>query len=380
MIVYDTIQTKYSYKTEDLDRIIELFHKRNLYDEYCCTQENISDFIMSIEKFMSNIQSNEEMVTLERHETEEEAREYFGTEFVSQFDQLLTMLDRQETVVAIHGTHPEVCSSICDNGLRNTGPSLPSTAVSQNMAYGQNDMHYDDYEGLLNWGHKNYKGLVIVAVPYECYYKEGLWNHFRDSEYVGYGAQNYKIDPDFIVGYIDVNNKKIVLNPKYNRQHNYEGYKVDTELFREKKGYDNEKLRQSAISFSNMIRDREICSHYVIEEENEDTIDVSKIPIVIEDLICVFNAIKRGSPNCMTEDAYKSLLASLDGGFKDFKKLLPLLKTAEQIKKEKEESFSMFSDNPELVQSTEQFSDFGDFDWGDFSNWDEQFEQSKMNL
>ena len=114
-------------------------------------------------------------------------------------------------------------------------PSLSGTAVQQSMAYEQHDMHYENYESLLNWGHKEYKGLVILAIPYECYYKEGLWNHFQKTDSSAYGGQDYRIDPDFVVGYIDVDNKKLVINPKYNRQHNYEGYVKDNELFKEKK-------------------------------------------------------------------------------------------------------------------------------------------------
>ena len=85
------------------------------------------------------------------------------------------------------------------------------------MAYGQADICYNDYEGLLNRKHREYKGLVVIAVPYECFYKEGLWKKFQDTDSAIYGGEDYRIDPDFIVGYIDVYNKDIVLNPKYNR-------------------------------------------------------------------------------------------------------------------------------------------------------------------
>ena len=74
---------------------------------------------------------------------------------------------------------------------------------------------------------------MIVAVPYECCYKEGLWRKYQNTDSAAYGGQDYKIDSDFIVGYIDVENKNIVLNPKYNRQHNYGDYLRDNDMFRE---------------------------------------------------------------------------------------------------------------------------------------------------
>ena len=134
--------------------------------------------------------------------------------------------------------------------------------------WGQHEMHYDNYESLLNWGHKNYKGLIILAIPYECFYKEGLWNKFQDTNSSAYGGQDYKIDPDFVVGYIDVTQKKIVLNPKYNRQHNYEGYIKDIELFREQLDMDNSKIKQAIIESETLLKQE---SAYHQEKSEEET-------------------------------------------------------------------------------------------------------------
>ena len=121
----------------------------------------------------------------------------------------MTELDKQQTIVALHGTYPDKCPKICEEGLKYLYPSISSTAVSQSMAYGAGEMHYDKYEELLNWRHRNYKGLIMIAIPYECYYKEGLWNHYQETGNVMYGAQDYKINPDFIACYIDVDEKEI---------------------------------------------------------------------------------------------------------------------------------------------------------------------------
>ena len=316
MIKYNAVQNRYLYRTDDIDKILDIIQNGRFYNSDYCTQENVSTLVKAVEEFMKHIEVIQENVVLERHETEEEAREYFGEEFISKFDQLITELDRQETIVAIHGTREEVCPMICEKGLQYRSPSLSSTAVLQDMAWGQHEMHYDNYESLLNWGHKNYKGLVILAIPYECYYKKGLWNKFQDTNSSAYGGQDYRIDPDFVVGYIDVTQKKIVLNPKYNRQHNYEGYEKDYELFREQLDMDNNKIKQALIETEALLKE-ELANHREkpVEETKKEQIDISRIPYVIEDLIGTFNSIKLGFPDGMTEERYKYFLEQLSCGF-----------------------------------------------------------------
>ena len=382
MIKYNAVQNRYLYRTDDIDKILDIIQNGRFYNSDYCTQENVSTLVKAVEEFMKHIEVIQENVVLERHETEEEAREYFGEEFISKFDQLITELDRQETIVAIHGTREEVCPMICEKGLQYRSPSLSSTAVLQDMAWGQHEMHYDNYESLLNWGHKNYKGLVILAIPYECYYKKGLWNKFQDTNSSAYGGQDYRIDPDFVVGYIDVTQKKIVLNPKYNRQHNYEGYEKDYELFREQLDMDNNKIKQALIETEALLKE-ELANHREkpVEETKKEQIDISRIPYVIEDLIGTFNSIKLGFPDGMTEERYKYFLEQLSCGFNDIVEAVPLLKTNDQVRKEKEEKFSMFNDDSKTINSAEQASDFDwgeDFDWETDAEWETQTDKNKF--
>ena len=379
MIKYNAVQNRYLYRTDDIDKILDIIQNGRFYNSDYCTQENVSTLVKAVGEFMTHIEVIQENVVLERHETEEEAREYFGEDFISKFDQLITELDRQETIVAIHGTREEVCPMICEKGLQYRSPSLSSTAVLQDMAWGQNEMHYDNYESLLNWGHKNYKGLVILAIPYECYYKEGLWNKFQDTNSSAYGGQDYRIDPDFVVGYIDVTQKKIVLNPKYNRQHNYEGYEKDYELFREQLDMDNNKIKQEMIKIEELLKQElDYNQEKLKEESKKEQFDISRIPYVIEDLIGTFNSIKLGFPDGMTEERYKYFLEQLSYGFNDVVESIPLLKTNDQVRKEKEEKFSMFNDDSKTINSAEQASDFEDFDWGEDFDWETQTDQNKF--
>ena len=382
MIKYNAVQNRYLYRTDDIDKILDIIQNGRFYNSDYCTQENVSTLVKAVDEFMTHIEVIQENVVLERHETEEEAREYFGEDFISKFDQLITELDRQETIVAIHGTREEVCPMICEKGLQYRSPSLSSTAVLQDMAWGQHEMHYDNYESLLNWGHKNYKGLVILAIPYECYYKEGLWNNFQDTNSSAYGGQDYRIDPDFVVGYIDVTQKKIVLNPKYNRQHNYEGYEKDYELFREQLDMDNNKIKQEMIKIEELLKQElDYNQEKLKEESKKEQFDISRIPYVIEDLVGTFNSIKMGFPDGMTEERYKYFLEQLSYGFNDVVESIPLLKTNDQVRKEKEEKFSMFNDDSKTINSAEQASDFdwgADFDWETDAEWETQTDQNKF--
>ncbi len=340
MIKYNAVQNKYLYKTEDIDKIIDTIEGGFFYDLDNCTQEKVAELAKTIEDFMSNIQIVKEEVELKRHETEEEAREYFGQDFIDKFDKLLTTLDNEETIVTIHGAPVGGCPGICEKGLIYKSPSINSAAYQQQMNYGQKEMHYGNYEGLLNWKHKDYKGLVIVAIPYECYYKEGLWNHFQNTDAGAYGIGDYNIDPDFIVGYIDVENKQIILNDKYNRKHDYTGYVKDSELFREQLDMNNSKLKQELIELEQQ-KDEDYSNYS--SQNNKGTYDISMTPYTISDLIGLFNSIKLAYPNGMTESGYNRLLKELSNGFNEVLKNISLLKTDEELRKEQEKREAMIN-------------------------------------
>lgn len=372
MIKYETTENKYLYDPKSIDEIINLINSSNYYDEGYLTQENVSMLVNTINNFLNNIKAVPHRIIKEKRETEEEAREYFGQDFIQEFDDLLTLLDKQETIVSIHGTRPSVCPIICEKGLQYKFPSLDSTAVQQSMAYGQHDMHYESFESLLNWGHKNYKGLVILAIPYECYYKEGLWNHFQYTNSSAYGGQDYRIDPDFIAGYIDVNEKKIVINPKYNRNHNYDEYEKDMDIFREKVGMDNETIRKQIIESEKLLSSKVVKNNLPSFNNEDKTIDLSMVSGYIEILIGIFNSIKFGFPDGMTEDRYRNFLEELSNSFSIIKKSIPLLKTQAQLEQE-QQRFDAFDPLP-LQSQTE--SDNEDFDWS-FDDWGEDVVQEE---
>lgn len=369
MIKYETTENKYLYNSKTLEQIIDLLKSGHYYSKSYLTQENVSILVYAIDTFLNNLQVVPQKVIKERHETEEEARAYFGNTFIQQFDSLMTSLGKEQTIVAIHGTDLETCSKICDTGLQYKIASLSSTAIQQSMGFSQHDMHYNNYEGLLNWPHRQYKGLVIMAIPLECYYKEGLWNHFRNTDTSFYGGQDYRIDSDFIVGYLDVEKKKIVLNPKYNRNHNYEGYVKDNELFHEIKGMTNDLMIKEIIKSEMALKSSKESNDKSVKEPKEK-FDVSMIPDYIEGLLGVFNSIKIGYPNGFYEERYRYLLEQLSNDFSQIKKAIPLLKSNAQIEQENTSKSDDF-DNENV-----QFDD--DWDWKEDEDWTEDVETAKL--
>lgn len=371
MIKYEALVNKYYYNSENLDNVIKLLKDTDYYEN--CSRENVSLLVESVNKFLDDIKVQKENVILERHETEAEARAYFGEEFINKFDKLLTELDQQQTIVALHGTTPDSCPKICEEGLKYAYPTLHSTAISQSMAYGEGDMHYNKYEGLLNWKHKNYKGLVMIAVPYECYYKEGLWNHYQATDRGMIYSQDYKINPDFVAGYIDVNDKKIVVNPKYNRNHDYTGLVEDMDIYRENKELNNDKVA-SIMRTSKEELQSSVPTNVEEKKKQEEEIDIQKVPEYIENLNYTFNSIKIGYPDAMNEEKYKEILSDLSKGLTKVTKALPLLKTEEELKKTTEP----ISPSLSTVQSTNDFV-FDDNFFDDDMEWEDESSMQQEN-
>lgn len=357
MIGYETQEKFYQYKMEDLEHIIEMLEN---IEEY--TQESVLSILDAIDQFLSNIQEEERVVTRERHETEEEAREYFGQEFIDQFDSLLTRLDQEDTFLAIHGTSPANCEDIIQKGLEYANPRILSTAIIQDMAYQTEEMHYSEYETLLNWPHRHHKGLVLIAIPYECHYKEGLWEHFRDENNAAYGIYDYRINPEFIVGYIDVEKKQIVLNPNYHRNHDYSNTVNDYDIckFKMQNIHDNDQFRELCIQSKKEMEEWKQ-EHQTFKREDssvkEKEVDMREAAYAIQSLMGEFNSIKLAFPEEMSEERYKKLLDSLSYKLTDIKKAVPLFKTEEEVKREEEERKAFFDNLPK---------DDGDEDWDDF--------------
>lgn len=352
MIEYNGVKKEYVYDRDQINKLLDFVRSCNLYNPSSFSKEKCSELINTINEFSSSIKERLLPVKLSRKETESEARSYFGEELIDEFDSLLTRLDNDEVMVAIHGTLPETAESICETGLQYKQPNLTSTSVLQNMNYGSEDMHYKYYSSLLNWVHREYKGLVILGIPYECFYKEGLWNKYKDdeSEY----SQNYRIDPEFIVGYLDVENKRIVRNPKYSRKHNYEGYVPDNEVFHKREGISNSDFKNMLIDGKKKFKDNgEVRESTTIKEKEPESVDLV-LGRVNDDIDSSFNYLRNSDNLTISNDVHKTNIDTINYVLDSLNGIMPSLKTEEELRLEEEQKKS------EITVSNE---DFEDWDW-----------------
>ena len=114
MIKYEGTINEYQFDIESLENIITLLENDVFNGPNSCTQEIIQVLLDKIETFLSKISKTEKIAILERYETEEEAREYFSSDFISELNQLFTRLDKEQTIISLHGTDVSNCPSICD--------------------------------------------------------------------------------------------------------------------------------------------------------------------------------------------------------------------------------------------------------------------------
>lgn len=209
MVKYD------EYYYNDLKRLVEEYSKKEL--------EEI-DLELLIEKtrsFINNIQVYDGTITSYKRESEQDSRNYFGENFIKQFEYIKKIIEQSNCQLLIHGTNPKLLDSIALNGLY-----LVSNLNSTTYTCGLDDNYI--YSKLLNWQHHNLKGLVLIAIPNECLTNENrkpLLNVNNNDD----GNPKYLLKPEFIIGVIDVTKKEILLNPVYNRNHDYKTIDITDE-------------------------------------------------------------------------------------------------------------------------------------------------------
>ena len=254
----------------------------------------------------------------------------------------MTELDKSQVVVFIHGTELRKVESICQNGLEYKEPNIDATAIGQTMEYGVKEIDFQDYKDLLNWPHRNYKGLVLIGVPYECFYKKPLWSHVKDRE-TGNGDYHYKIDPEFIVGYLDVNNKKITLNPRYSRNHNYENLEDNKNVgWRKKENMDNATFALQCIKSKNLLSQNE---KQVKSSSQEEQIEIDEYNpmntslIIADNLLRTFIHLER--IDWLSKSEYNEVLRVINTEIKRITKILPFLRNNQEIQEEREKIISI---------------------------------------
>lgn len=209
-----------------------------LTEKYMCgdygeSKETIHEFISILENILSSLKIEEIDVERKVRESEDEARQYFGEDFVRRFEQIRRYCTENNLMLAIHGTEPQLLDSIQQNGLEYQLPEILSTTFIQTGT--DLEETYSNFSGLLNWPHKESKGLILLGIPSEC---NGVLSHgeketkplwLRISQEGDY-EEKYRINPEFIVGQIDVDKKVIQDNPTFSLSHDYSGLEYDYDL------------------------------------------------------------------------------------------------------------------------------------------------------
>lgn len=209
-------------------------------------REVISRIANDANKILSTLKQETITIDVDIMETESEAREYFGTDFIKQFEEIRQKITEQNASLYIHGTTPEIANIVMQTGLEAKQASVISTAVRQDD-YDQN-INYNEFSKILNWPHKAYKGLVLIAVLNECVKGEKpIWElRHKDESAL---ARGYAIKPEYIVGIIDVLEKQIIENPTYTGEHSYDSLVLDIDFIsrKESKEIDNNENNYSII-------------------------------------------------------------------------------------------------------------------------------------
>lgn len=229
------------------------------------SREVISRIVETADTVLSTVQKRATTTQTDIKATEEEAREYFGEEFIQQFEDIRRRLTEQGMTLYIHGTTIDVAENAMENGFEARNPSITSTAVIQ-QSY-EDVPEYQEFSKFMNWPHKDYKGFVLVAVPNECRDRENpmpLWEYrpVPEGTELTDSTRQFAIKPEFIVGTVDATEKTIKENPMYTDVHSYDGLLLDDSVARPEKQSTVEKVEKK----DSIIEDIENESIYTEEE------------------------------------------------------------------------------------------------------------------
>lgn len=214
MVKYQSKEKLVKFDKKLADKLVDIIRNKN----YC--KEMVEETLALLDEFSNSAEYKEEIITLERNETEDEAKFSLGEDFVSQYQQILNICKENDLMMYIHGTKPEIAEKIIDEGLAYKSPQIQSTAINM-------DLENPQYSMLLNWPHQSYKGLVVALIPKESFGK--FW--VKNGEGVkGASAYNYTIHSEFLLGMIDIEKKSFIKNEKFCTNHDYNKFIGDYEL------------------------------------------------------------------------------------------------------------------------------------------------------
>lgn len=162
----------YQFDVQTVIKARKFLTEKYMRGDYGESKETIHEFISILEDILSSLKTEEIEVERRVRESEDEARQYFGEDFVRQFEQIRKYCTENNLMLAIHGTKPQLLDSIQQNGLEYQHPEILSTAFIQTGT--DLEETYSNFSGLLNWPHYESKGLILLGIPSEC---NGVLSH-----------------------------------------------------------------------------------------------------------------------------------------------------------------------------------------------------------
>lgn len=219
MIKYEQEEEFIKFDYEIVNNLISIIQNRTM------TKGTIENLLRVLDEFFKSKQEKLDITTLERKETEDEAIAGCGQDFVDKYREILNFFEDNNINLHIHGTNPKIANEIMGSGLWYSTPDLMATTVGQNLNNPQ-------FSNLLNWPHRQYKGLVLLGIPQDSNYQ--VWRNCTEKDKFDAG---FYIDNSFVFGIMDMNNHKIELNPNFQLEHNYDDMIEDVVFAKMLKGY-----------------------------------------------------------------------------------------------------------------------------------------------
>ena len=140
-------------------------------------------------------------------------------------------LDLQKYSVLGHGTtNSETAKNIVKTGLRYSDPNLDRQAIPLFDSSSPIPSQTENLNTILNWGHKNSRAVVLIAIPNAeegqrggSFHFNSVWQQIPDDKLTDFydrpspkHTAKYIIKPEYIAGYVDADTATFHPNPNFN--------------------------------------------------------------------------------------------------------------------------------------------------------------------
>lgn len=130
----------YQFDVPTVIKARKFLTEKYMRGDYGESKETIHEFISILEDILSSVKTEEIEVERRVRESEDEARQYFGEDFVRQFEQIRKYCTENNLMLAIHGTKPQLLDSIQQNGLEYQHPEIIIDSFNYDMSYDKEEL------------------------------------------------------------------------------------------------------------------------------------------------------------------------------------------------------------------------------------------------